>query len=314
MEVVTVGPPGSVGFSIGRSIDIKRVFITAWGAINEATLGRYKVPRSLRNWVNHLLAGQTITASKGETLIKERVISGWPKIGVISLLLWNPRNWDIRMILWSSSESNSWMHNLNHLENSTRRRYLVCEAYPNSQSKVNRSYQFISSDKQYRKVKLIKVSEPSSIAEKKTVFLAGRIGRIINSTNFLCSHFDFFHENLTAVIDEHHELSNQDIRTMEKRYQGKCNSNKKAELLNTEEGQSEAEYSRKWSSSSFLCWEHCSLNRCQYWHWLQTSKISFCQHIYDMNLSSIDRRAKITLLFYRNDNFERTVCKLSRPI
>jgi hypothetical protein len=41
--------------------------------------------------------------------------------------------------------------------------------------------------------------------------------------HFLDSHLDFFPENLGAVSDEHGERFHQEIRTMEKRYQGKWN-------------------------------------------------------------------------------------------
>ena len=42
--------------------------------------------------------------------------------------------------------------------------------------------------------------------------------------NFLESHLDIFPENLGEVIDEHGERFNQDIISLEKRYQGKWTS------------------------------------------------------------------------------------------
>ena len=41
--------------------------------------------------------------------------------------------------------------------------------------------------------------------------------------HFLHSHLDFFPENCGAVSDEHGEFFNQDVSSMEKRYQGKWN-------------------------------------------------------------------------------------------
>jgi len=41
--------------------------------------------------------------------------------------------------------------------------------------------------------------------------------------HFLHSHLDFFPENCGAVSDEHGECFHEDISSMEKRYQGKCN-------------------------------------------------------------------------------------------
>ena len=36
------------------------------------------------------------------------------------------------------------------------------------------------------------------------------------------SHLDFFSQNMAAISDEHGERFNQEIKTMEKRYAGKC--------------------------------------------------------------------------------------------
>ena len=41
--------------------------------------------------------------------------------------------------------------------------------------------------------------------------------------HFLISHLDFFSENCSAVSDEHAEHFQQDISSLEKIYQGKCN-------------------------------------------------------------------------------------------
>ena len=39
--------------------------------------------------------------------------------------------------------------------------------------------------------------------------------------HFLYSHLDFFSPNMGAISDEHGERFHQDIKTMEKRYQGR---------------------------------------------------------------------------------------------
>ncbi|UYV76697.1 hypothetical protein LAZ67_14001794 [Cordylochernes scorpioides] len=51
--------------------------------------------------------------------------------------------------------------------------------------------------------------------------------------HFLHSHLDFFPDNLGAVNDEHGERFHQDISSMEKRYQGKGETNKQARVLRT---------------------------------------------------------------------------------
>ena len=42
--------------------------------------------------------------------------------------------------------------------------------------------------------------------------------------HFLCSHLDFFQENLADFSEEHGERFHQDIEPMEKRYRGRWDS------------------------------------------------------------------------------------------
>ena len=46
--------------------------------------------------------------------------------------------------------------------------------------------------------------------------------------HFLHSHVNYFPGNLEAMIEEQGESFHQDIKTMEKRYQGRWNTNKMA--------------------------------------------------------------------------------------
>lgn len=72
-----------------RFNDIEVTFNNTSRATIEAALRRYEFPRKVRNSVNDMLAVRTDTASKTETEIRGRVISGYQWGGVPSPLLWN---------------------------------------------------------------------------------------------------------------------------------------------------------------------------------------------------------------------------------
>jgi hypothetical protein len=70
--------------------------------------------------------------------------------------------------------------------------------------------------------------------------------------HFLESHMDFFPENLGEVSDEHSERFRQDIKAMEKRYQGKWISSMLADYCWTLKGDvPDAKYRRKSYTSTF---------------------------------------------------------------
>lgn len=75
---------GAGGFAEGIFIDIESTINNTSRCTIEAALGRYEVLRLVRSWINHILASQAITASKGET----RMILGCPQPRLLSPLLW----------------------------------------------------------------------------------------------------------------------------------------------------------------------------------------------------------------------------------
>ncbi|GFU57687.1 uncharacterized protein TNCV_3638421 [Trichonephila clavipes] len=63
--------------------------------------------------------------------------------------------------------------------------------------------------------------------------------------HFLHSHLDYFPENVGAVSEEQGERFHQDIKEMERRYQGRWNVNMMADYCWMLKGENSQEHSRK---------------------------------------------------------------------
>ncbi|KAI6659862.1 hypothetical protein LOD99_14202 [Oopsacas minuta] len=70
--------------------------------------------------------------------------------------------------------------------------------------------------------------------------------------HFLCSHLDFFQENLGDFSEEHDERFDQDIQLMEKRYQGRWDSAMMAITCGFDKGRHFWSQKKSSFNSSFL--------------------------------------------------------------
>lgn len=76
--------------------------------------------------------------------------------------------------------------------------------------------------------------------------------RMSLKVHFLDSHLDFFPENLGAVSDEHGERFHQDISTMERRYQGRCDSGMMGDYCWFLQRESTAVYKRQTAAKRYF--------------------------------------------------------------